>query len=326
MSEAVGTGPAPWWAAMQLRAGAYAWIRAFFAARQVLEVETPVLSRGGNTDPQIESLSCLVGGSGPECRRFLRTSPEFFHKRLLSLGAPALFELAKVFRDGEFGARHNPEFTLLEWYRPGWDHWRLMDEVAELVQGLLGWAGKGRWPEQRMSFAELYQRYAGVDPFAVSDAELCERLRAEAVLDPAALSRDEALDYLRGAVIEPGLPTAQLSFVTDFPASQAALARVRPGNPPLAERFELYLGRIELANGYHELTDATEQRRRFAEDLQRRQAQGQPVVAIDEALLCAMESGLPDCAGVALGMDRLLMALSGSTDLRQMLPFPFDRA
>lgn len=317
---------APWLAALRLRAGTYARVREFFAARGVLEVETPVLSRGGTTDPQIESLTCQVGGSGPERRRFLRTSPEFFHKRLLARGAPALFELAKVFRDAEFGARHNPEFTLLEWYRPGWDHWRLMDEVAELVQGLLDWAGQGRWPELRMSYAELYWCYAGVDPFAVSDAELRERLRVEGVIDPAALSRDEALDYLRGAVIEPGLPAAQLSFVTDFPASQAALARVRQGSPPLAERFELYLGRVELANGYHELTDATEQRRRFGEDLQRRHRQGQPAVAVDEALLEAMENGLPDCAGVALGMDRLLMALSGSTDLRQMLPFPFDLA
>ena len=315
-----------WLPALRRRAGAYQQVRAFFEQRGVLEVETPVLSHGGTTDPQIESLSCLVGAGGSAERRYLRTSPEFFHKRLLAAGVTDLFELAKVFRDGEFGARHNPEFTLLEWYRSGWDHYRLMDEVSELVQRLLDWAGQGHWPVRTLSFAELFVEYAGVDPLHDTRAALDARLAAAGVMGMDSWSRDEALDYLRGAVIEPALPTRQLTFVVDFPASQAALARILPGDPPLAARFELYLGQVELANGYHELTDAAEQRRRFEADLAVRGQRSQPLPRLDEALLTAMEQGLPDCAGVALGMDRLLLALGGATDLRQLLPFPHDQA
>jgi lysyl-tRNA synthetase class 2 len=315
-------------AALIQRARVYDHIRRFFAERGVLEVETPILSAAGNTDTQIESLHCEVraAGQGDHRRRWLRTSPEFFHKRLLAAGAGAIFELGKVFRDGEYGARHNPEFTLLEWYRPGWDHHRLMGEVAELVQELLRAGGHPVWPQQQLSYAELFQRHAGLDPFAVSLADLHERLHAAGVLQPERLARDEALDYLRGAVIEPLLPAGQLSFVYDFPASQAALARIRPGSPAVAERFELYLGRVEVANGYHELSDAMEQRRRFDADLRQRAAQARALPPVDERLLAALQQGLPDCAGVALGVDRLLMALAGQSDLRQLLPFPFARA
>lgn len=315
-------------ATLALRARVYGHIRRFFAERDVLEVETPILSRAGNTDPQIESLHCTVSaaGYGAASQRWLRTSPEYFHKRLLADGAGALFELGKVFRDGEYGARHNPEFTLLEWYRPGWDHWRLMDEVAELVQGLLESAGQCRWPEERLSFAEMFRRHAQIDPWSASMASLHEALRAAGVVDPATSDRDEALDFLRGAVIEPALPADRLLFVYDFPASQAALARIRPGTPPLAERFELYLGRVELANGYHELTDPAEQRSRFEADLCRRRERGQATPPMDRELLAALERGLPACAGVALGVDRLLLALAGENDLRQLLPFPFGQA
>jgi lysyl-tRNA synthetase class 2 len=313
-------------ASLALRARVCQRIRAFFASREVLEVETPILSLAGNTDPQIESLHCQVAAAGSGGRRWLRTSPEYFHKRLLAAGAGAIYELGKVFRDGEYGARHNPEFSLLEWYRPGWDHLRLMPEVAELVQWLLQGEGQPAWPEERLSFAELFERYARIDPHAASLAVLHEALRAAGMVDPTGVDRDEALDYLRGAVIEPRLPAGRLLFVYDFPASQAALARIRAGSPPLAERFELYLGRVELANGYHELTDASEQGRRFEADLLRRRERSQIAPPLDRNFLAALEQGLPDCAGVALGVDRLLMALAGADDLRQLLPFPFARA
>ncbi len=314
-------------AALAQRARVHARIRRFFEEREVLEVETPILSAAGNTDPQIESVRCAVSTAGVgKSMRWLRTSPEYFHKRLLASGSGAIYELGKVFRDGEYGARHNPEFTLLEWYRPGWDHHRLMEEVAELVQSLLEAEGQGRWPEARLSFAELFERYAGIDPFTASLTSLHDRLAAAGVVDPTGSDRDEALDYLRGAIIEPALPPRKLLFVYDFPASQAALARIRPGDIPLAERFELYLGRVELANGYHELTDATQQRERFETDLRRRRERGQRTPPMDSQLLAALEQGLPPCAGVALGVDRLLMALAGENDLRQLLPFPFERA
>lgn len=314
-------------ASLHARAQLYAQIRAFFADRGVLEIETPVLSVAGNTDPQIDSLRCEFNGplhAGGRTR-YLRTSPEYFHKRLLAAGSGPIYELGKVFRDGEFGARHNPEFSMLEWYRPGWDHHRLMDEVAELVNVLLQTAGQGSWPVRRLTFAELFQRYAGVDPFAVDMGQL-HALLAGLGVNAESLDRDQCLDYLRAAVIEPELPEATLTFVSEFPASQSALARIRPGDPPVAERFELYLGRVELANGYFELTDAAEQRQRLLCDQARRQSEQRHVPPIDDALLAALEAGMPDCAGVALGVDRLLMALGQHSDIASVLSFPFDQA
>ncbi len=313
--------------ALRARADLYAEIRRFFAEREVLEVETPILSVAGNTDPQIDALRARFVGphSAGGSVRYMRTSPEYFHKRLLAAGSGAIYELGKVFRDGEFGARHNPEFTLLEWYRPGWDHHRLIVEVAELVQSLLSSAGQDQWPVQRLSFAELFQRYAGVDPHRVSLADLRAQLGGLEV-NAGDFDFDQCLDYLRAAVIEPQLPQQTLTFVLDFPANQAALARIRPGDPPLAERFELYLGQVELANGYHELCDAAEQRQRLLADQARRADQQRHCPPLDEAFLGALEQGLPACAGVALGVDRLLMALTGSSEIGSVISFPFDQA
>ncbi len=312
---------------LQARAKLYAQIRAFFAERGVLEVETPILSVAGNTDPQVDSLRCQFNGPAHAGgrTRYLRTSPEYFHKRLLAAASGPIYELGKVFRDGEFGTRHNPEFSMLEWYRPGWDHHRLMDEVGDLVAGLLAAAGQGAWPQQRLTFAELFQRYAGTDPFAASLSELRAQLAGLGV-SADDFDADQCLDYLRAAVIEPELPEKTLSFVSDFPASQAALAKIRPAEPPVAERFELYLGRVELANGYHELTDAAEQRQRLLADQSRRRGEQRHVPPMDEALLSALRSGIPDCAGVALGVDRLLMALGQHGDIASVVSFPFDQA
>ena len=312
---------------LQLRARLYSQNRGFFAARGVLEVETPILSAAGNTDPQIESLKCEFSGPhhAGSGTRYLRTSPEFFHKRLLAQGAGAIYELGKVFRDGEFGSRHNPEFSMLEWYRPGWDHHQLIDEVAELVQQVLADAGQSSWPEQRLSFAELFERHAGIDPHRIELESLRQQLLGLEV-NAGSWDRDQCLDYLRAAVIEPQLPDQALTFVIDFPASQAALARIGPGEPALAERFELYLGRVELANGYHELTDPVEQRRRLLADQARRASEGRPGPPLDEAFLDALTQGLPACAGVALGVDRLLMALASTQSIADVIAFPFDQA
>jgi len=220
---------------------------------------------------------------------------------------------------------HNPEFSLLEWYRPGFDHHRLMDEVAALVQAVAG----AELPQRRLSYAELFVEYLGLDLHGTDLSGL--RTRALELNVPGAgeldlPGRDAWLDLLLTHCIEPRLPARQLTIVYDYPASQAALARVRPGDPPLAERFELYLGGMELANGFHELTDAAEQRARFGAEQQERNARGQEAVPMDEHLLAALEAGVPPCAGVALGLDRLLMWLTGAERIEQVLAFAFERA
>ena len=292
-------------------------IRDFFSARDVMEVETPLISMSGNTDPEIQSIRTDNGG-------YLRTSPEFPLKRLLAAGSGDIFELGRVFRAGESGRSHNPEFTMLEWYRTGFDYQRLMDEVAELVRR----CGRGKfdgWPQQKLGYRQLFQQYAGVDPFKADKRTLSECAREHAI-DELELDRKQWLDLLLGAVIQPALPAECLTFVYDFPADQAALARLRQGDPAVAERFELYLGRIELANGYQELTDAAEQTRRFDADNRQREMRGLPVHQVDRRLLAALEHGLPECAGVALGVDRLLMAVTGAASIDEVTAFPHSRA
>jgi len=312
--------------ALRLRARLYAAIRAFFAERDVLEVETPVLSRAGNTDPHIASFHLEFSGrtDGAPRSRWLRTSPEFPLKRLLAAGIGDCYELGRVFRDGEAGGRHNPEFTMLEWYRVGFDHRRLMDETAQLVQHALALVGRSVGYE-RITYRDLYRRQLDLDPMQADDATLRAAL-GDVVIDPEGLTRDDWLDLLMTHRLQPTFPPDRVLAVHDYPASQCALARIRAGDPPVAERFELYLGPLELANGYHELLDATEQRARFERDVAVRQARGQPAPPVDEALLSALAQGLPPCAGVALGVDRLLMAMAGSGRIADVLSFDFGRA
>jgi len=312
--------------ALGLRAKLYAAIRAFFAARNVLEVETPVLSVAGNTDPNIASFSLEFSGrtDGAPRTRWLRTSPEFALKRLLSAGVGDCYELGKVFRDGEAGGRHNPEFTMLEWYRVGWDHHRLIDETAEVANVALALVGRSA-TLRRIAWRDLYIERLGLDPFEAGDAQLQQAL-GNVRIDGAGLTRDDWLDLLLTHRLQPGFADDTLLAVHDYPSSQAALARIRPGDPPLAERFELYLGPLELANGYHELTDGAEQLARFERDCSIRRGRGLHEPPIDARLLEALRNGLPVCAGVALGVDRLLMALLGSGCIADVLAFPFDRA
>jgi len=306
--------------ALQVRAEMLASLRAFFADRGVLEVETPLLSAATVTDLHLQSLSLRVGGDEGQTM-YLQTSPEFAMKRLLAHGSGPIYQICKAFRGAETGRRHNPEFTLLEWYRPGWDHHRLMDEIDELLGAVLE-SPTG----ERLTYAQAFERFAAVYPHGASRAELERRVRDLGVQGVADLDRDDLLNLLLTHVVETNLGRGRPTFVHDFPASQAALARIRSGDPPLAERFEVFVEGVELANGYHELTDAAEQRRRFEADLAERRRRGLPDVPIDHRLLAALEAGLPECAGVALGVDRLVMLKVGATDISEVLAFPIDRA
>ena len=311
---------------LRLRADLLARIRSFFADRGVLEVDTPALSRASGTDPALESFSTVYNGPRlAGTKLYLHTSPEFPMKRLLAAGSGSIYQLCKVFRDGEFGTRHNPEFTLLEWYRTGLDYLDLMDEVEQLLTTVLA----GIAPPDSVhhwTYRDLFLEYAGIDPFTVSSGELRDLLLTRYDISCEALSSDDLdswLDLFMTHVIEPRMG-AGLIFVRDYPASQAALARLRPGTPTVAARFEVYLNGIELANGFHELADAVEQRERFEKERARRRIDGLADVPVDERLLAALQSGLPDCAGVALGVDRLVMIASGAESLHEVIAFPLD--
>ena len=311
--------------ALQLRAHLYQLIRHFFAQRQILEVETPILSAAGNTDPNIESFSTRFHGhvDAGARERWLRTSPEFPLKRLLAAGIGDCYELGRVFRNGEAGGRHNPEFTMLEWYRVGWDHRQLMQETIALVEAAL--AMLGRRAEVRItSYRQLFLDGLGIDPLHAS----CDELRvplAEFNIGPAGLGQDDWLDLLITHQLQPAFPRDRITVIHDYPATQCALAKIRPGEPPLAERFELYLGRHELANGYHELNDAAEQRQRFEHDNATRRVRGLREIPLDQALLDVLDA-MPDCAGVALGVERLLMCLADTDAIVDVLAFPFAQA
>lgn len=311
---------------LRLRARLNAAIRDFLATRGVLEVETPVLSRAGNTEPNIASFALEFSGrtDGAPRRRWLRTSPEHALKRLLAAGLGDCYELGRVFRDGEAGGRHNPEFTMLEWYRLGIDHGRLADEVVALVRMALALVGREASAEA-VAYRELYLRTLGIDPMAAPDEALRAAL-GDVAIDPEGLVRDDWLDLLMTHRIQPALSPDAILVVRDYPASQCALARIRRDDPPVAERFELYLGPLELANGYHELADAGEQRARFERDHAVRDARGLDAPPIDDRLLDALAHGLPPCAGVAVGVDRLLMAMLGVGTVAEVLAFDFARA
>ena len=310
---------------LHLRARLYALVRSFFAERHVLEVETPILSAAGNTEPNIESFTTHFSGhvDAGARERWLRTSPEYPLKRLLAAGVGDCYELGRVFRNGEAGGRHNPEFTMLEWYRVGWDHHRLMEETIALVQAALAMAGK-RADVMVTTYRQLFLDALAIDPDQATVEELRAPL-AEFGIDPDGLVRDDWLDLLITHRMQPAFPTDRITVIHDYPASQCALARIRPGEPPLAERFELYLGRYELANGYHELNDATEQRGRFERDNTVRRKRGAREVPLDEKLLAVL-GAMPDCAGVALGVERLLMCLAGTDAIADVLAFPFADA
>jgi lysyl-tRNA synthetase class 2 len=297
--------------------------REFFKHRGVLEVETPILSAAAVSDPQIESLVTQIAGY-PKLA-YLCPSPEYAMKRLLAAGSGDIYQICKVFRDAERGRWHNPEFTMIEWYRLGLDDAALMDEVEILLSQLLAPLRTLKAAE-RLSYSAALQRHAGVDAFSSSDEDLLEAAMRFGVACDAELDRDAKLDLLMGLIVGPRLGHENPCFICDYPASQAALARLKPGLPRVAARFELYLDGLELANGFHELVQPEEQRTRFVQDLGKRRARGQLQPPLDENLLAALENGMPDCAGVALGFDRLVAIAVGADRLSGAMSFAIDNA
>ncbi len=310
-------------ALLQARAQLNSSIRAFFAQRGVLEVETPLLSHTIGTDPHLHPVTAGYQAypHAASQQMYLQTSPEFAMKRLLAAGSGPIWQLCKAFRNGEHGTRHNPEFTMLEWYRPGFSLTQLMDEVEALVAVVLG-ARQCR----RMTYRELFLEYLAIDPHTASPVELSALVRRHVELQRDVTQRDTLLELLYSHVIEPALDAA--IFIYDYPASQAALARVvtDAAGQQVAQRFELVIGGMEIANGYDELTDALEQKRRFSMDRAERRQRALPEYPVDERLLAALAQGLPQCAGVALGVDRLLMLKTGTLDIANVLAFPFAQA
>ena len=340
--------------ALRLRARLYTLIRDFFAVRNVLEVETPILSAAGNTEPNIDSFTTRFSGhvDAGARERYLRTSPEYPLKRLLAEGLGDCYELGRVFRNGEAGKRHNPEFSMLEWYRVGMQHRQLAEEVVELVLAARNLAADlhasscqpfGGLRTDRASrtaestfdgllgidvhtttYRDLFLQQLDLDPFTVDIATLQQPL-ANFAIDPDGLTRDDWLDLLLTHRIQPHFQRGHITVIHDWPATQCALARIRPGDPPVAERFELYFGPHELANGYHELHDADEQRARFENENRRREQRGQSVLPLDENLLAVLDA-MPDCSGVALGIERLMMCLCGTDAIADVMAFPFGDA
>ncbi len=314
--------------ALHARAAMNARIRAFLAGRGVLEVETPILSRAASTDPQLTSLAADYHGpdAPADHRLYLHTSPEFAMKRLLAAGSGPIWQLARVFRDGEAGRHHNPEFTLLEWYRPGFNLDTLMDETEALVCAALDGLHAPVSCE-RLSYRAAFIAHAGLDPYTCDAAALAACATRHGISAPTAMrDSNDWLDLIMSHVVQPGLGRQGLSFVHHYPAAQAALARLDAGDPRCALRCELFWQGVELANGFVELSDGHEQARRFAQDNRMRGERGLPGMPVDERLLAALEHGLPDCAGMALGVDRLLMLGLGASSLDAVQSFTIGRA
>lgn len=304
--------------ALTARAKLLGQLRQFFAECRVLEVETPLLASCGITDPSLAPLTVPHSGG----TRYLQTSPEYAMKRLLAAGSGDIFQICKAFRADEIGRRHNPEYSILEWYRLGLDHRELAREVARLVCQVLDRPGWQVW-----SYQALFAQLLDVNPFTDPQPRIEAVARRVAGDIPEALDRDSLLDLLMSHAIEPRLADWGVVIVTDYPPSQAALARTDTVNGVVVGcRFECYVDGVELANGYWELGDVAELRRRFEHDNVVRAGRGAPVLPLDEAMLAAHAAGLPDCAGVALGVDRLLALAVGGDDIRKVLAFDWQRS
>lgn len=305
--------PATDHALLRLRAELLDTIRSFMRERDIMEVETPILSRAGITDVNIHSISFNLPGRESV---YLNTSPEFCMKRLLASGSGAIFQVARVFRDDACTRLHQPEFSMLEWYRPGFDHHRLMDELSELLSAL------GLTPIDRCTYEEAFLQHLEIDPHRASICDLQSQASKLGLYRPED-DRAILLEFLFSHSVAPALGRDKPLLLYDYPACQAALARLSGDKSPTARRFELFVNGIELANGFHELTDCGEQRQRFTGENRIRRQRGLPEVAIDQLFLAALQAGLPDCAGVAIGLDRLLMVIAGKEHINEVMPFPF---
>ncbi len=312
--------------ALKTRAKILEKIRAFFAIRDVLEVETPLLSHGTVTDPFTHSITAQYSPAGSKQTDilYLQTSPEYAMKRLLAAGSGSIYQICKAFRNGESGRKHNPEFTMLEWYRLNFDHHALMSDMDEFLQFVI--ATK---PATRISYSNIFDNYLNINPHRASINELknCAVINNLCIAEGIdEYDRNTWLDLLMSHLIEPHLGQVEPIFIYDYPANQAALARIRRDDIPVAERFEVYINGIELANGFHELANATEQRNRFEENIIERRKLGYNEVTIDENLIAALNYGLPDCAGVAIGIDRLIMIATAANSIKDIISFPIERA
>lgn len=309
-------------ATLRLRARMLEQVRTHFAATGALEVETPVMVQAGVTDVHLESLE--VRRADGTRAGFLHTSPEYAMKRLLAAGAPDIYQVCRVFREGERGRRHNPEFTMVEWYRLGIDHHALMDDVERLLRALIEpfrTVGETR----RITYSGAFRQALGMDPLQVGTAEVHAALTAAGIDVPGSVAceRDSLLDLAMATLVAARFPSDAITFLYDFPASQAALARVRG---PVASRFEAFWGELELANGFHELGDAAEQAARFEADRKERARRGKPDREPDSRFIAGLEAGLPSCAGVALGFDRVVMVATRAGRLDEVVAFPVERA
>jgi lysyl-tRNA synthetase class 2 len=311
-----------------LRAQVLADIRQFFLARAVLEVETPLLGNSSGTDPQLDFFTTDYCSPPLQRTLFLQTSPEFAMKRLLAAGSGCIYQIGKAFRNGESGRYHNPEFTLLEWYRVGFTLPQLMDEIAALMEVLFS-GQRALKPSQRVSYLALFQRHTGLNPLDFSLEDYCAYAQANEVPEAISLCGSDHglwLDFVFSHKVQPHLGENALCMVYGYPACQSSLARLNKDNPQVTDRVEVFINGIELGNGYYELTDAKEQGRRFDEEIAVRQQKKRPVTVKDKHLVSALEAGLPECSGMAIGLDRLLMLLSNSATINEVLNFPVHRA
>ncbi|CAA9889582.1 Elongation factor P--(R)-beta-lysine ligase [Candidatus Methylobacter favarea] len=313
---------------LHLRAQILQEIRGFFSERSVLEVETPLLCHGIGTDPQLEFFTADYCLPPLQQTLFLQTSPEFAMKRLLAAGSGSIYQICKAFRNGESGRFHNPEFTLLEWYRVGFKLPQLMDEIDELA-GQLFRPHRSLNAPQRFSYQELFLSCTGLNPLVFSYKEFCAYAVENHLPEAAAICRRDHsvwLDFIFSHKVQPHLGNNALCMVYGYPACQSSLARINQYNPRITDRVELFFNGIELGNGYYELADPEEQNRRFNEEIIIRQQRKLPAASKDNYLISALQSGLPECSGMAIGLDRLLMALTDSTAIDEVLSFPMRRA
>ena len=312
---------------LRLRARMLADIRQFFYQRQVLEVETPLLCRTTGTDPQLDFFRTRFHTVPVNTNLFLQTSPEFAMKRLLAAGSGSIYQICKAFRNGESGRLHNPEFTILEWYRLGFDLSALMTEVATLLQNLL----LPLYPAlqvKRLSYEQLFLETTGLNPLLFDLTAYQDYVRAKQLPEAIAICEQQHeiwLDFIFSHCVQTAMPENTLLLVHDYPAIFSSLAQVSKHDARVCERFEVFFKGIELGNGFYELSDADEQNRRFDQEISYRQQQGLPAVSKDQHFLAALSAGLPDCSGVAIGLDRLLILISGTNHLEQVLAFPLEK-
>ncbi|MEN9596157.1 MAG: hypothetical protein RL236_591 [Pseudomonadota bacterium] len=310
---------------LQKRARMLNCIRAFFLERNVLEVETPLLSHACGTEPQLDFFTTIFEFAKPE-KLFLQTSPEFAMKRLLAAGSGSIYQICKAFRNNEVGRFHNPEFTILEWYRVGFDLNDLMDEVEELFAELSEYKFES---PKRIFYAEIFEHYTGLNALVFSFetySAFAIQHEIQEVITFCGKNHAIWLDYLFSFFVQPHLGENGLCLIYGYPACQSALARLNQDNSLVADRFEVFLNGIELGNGFYELSDSIEQNRRFNNEIQLREREDLPKVVKDKRLLAALKSGIPDCSGIAIGLDRLLMILVEAETISDVLSFDIERA